>query len=56
MNDSEEPAPERYREIAERLRELAEQTPVLEIQADLTSLALYFDRMAAHLEARRRSK
>ena len=52
MDDAEEPA--RYREAARRLRELAEQTPVRDIQADLLSLAAYFDRMAAHLEAQQR--
>ena len=55
MNDTEGPAPERYREVAERVRELAEQTPVPDIQADLMSLAAYFDRMAAHLVAQRRT-
>jgi hypothetical protein len=50
MNDTEEPAFECYREAAQRLRELAEQTPVRNIQADLISLAAYFDRMAAHFE------
>lgn len=49
MDDAE--GPERYREAAKRLRELAEQTPVRDIQADLLSLAAYFDRMAVHLEA-----
>jgi hypothetical protein len=48
MNDTEEPAFECYREAAQRLRELAEQTPVRDIQADLISLAAYFDRKAAH--------
>lgn len=50
MNDTVEPRPELYREVAEALRQLAEQSPVQMIQADLMSLAAYFDRMAAHLE------
>jgi hypothetical protein len=50
MNDTEEATPERYREAAERLRELAEQSPLADIQADLRSLAAYFDRMAVHLK------
>jgi hypothetical protein len=52
----EEPTSESYREAAERLRELAEQTLVRNIQADLVSLAAYFDRMADHFEAQRRSR
>ena len=56
MNDTDEPASESYREAAERLRELAEQTLVRDIQADLVSLAAYFDRMADHLEALRRPR
>jgi hypothetical protein len=55
MNDTEGPAPERYREVAARLRELAEQAPVQEIQADLMSLAARFDLMAVRLEERRES-
>jgi hypothetical protein len=54
MNDIEETGSEEYRNAAERLRELAEQTPVRDIQADLVSLAAFFDRMADHLEAQRR--
>jgi hypothetical protein len=54
MDDADQQAPERYRDAAERLRDLAEQTPLPDIQADLMSLAAYFDRMAAHLEAQRR--
>jgi len=54
MTDTEEPTPERYREAADRLRELAEQSPLPDIQADLISLAAYFDRMAAALDTRRR--
>jgi hypothetical protein len=54
MNHAEEPSSERCRELAERLRELAEQSPLPEIQADLISLAAYFDDMAGHLETRRR--
>ena len=53
MNDTEGPAPERYREVAARLRELAEQAPVQEIQADLMSLATRFDLMAVRLDERR---
>jgi hypothetical protein len=55
MNDVEETGSEAYRNAAERLRELAEQTPVRDIQADLVSLAAYFDRMADHFEAQRAS-
>src|SRR5438477_6533567 len=55
MNHAEEPSSERCRELAERLRELAEQSPLPEIQADLISLAAYFDDMAVYLETRRRS-
>jgi molecular chaperone GrpE (heat shock protein) len=53
MDDTDEPAFERYGEAAERLRELAEQTSVRDIQADLLSLADYFDRMAAQLKTQR---
>ena len=53
MDDTDEPEIERYRDIAERLRELAEQTPVRDIQADLVSLADYFDRMTAHFQSQR---
>ena len=55
MNEAEGPAPERYRQAAQRLRGLAEGGPVHEIQADLLSLAARFDRMAADLEGQRRS-
>ena len=55
MNHAEEPSSERCRELAERLRELAEQSPLPEIQADLISLAAYFDDMAVHLGTRRMS-
>jgi hypothetical protein len=55
MSDAEQAIPELYREGAERLRELATQTPLPDIQADLVSLADYFDRMASHLEAQRGS-
>jgi hypothetical protein len=54
MNHAEEPSSERCLELVERLRELAAQSPLPDIQADLTSLAAHFDRMAADLEARRR--
>jgi hypothetical protein len=54
MNDTEETGSQAYRKAAERLRQLAEDTPVSGIQADLVSLAAYFDRMADHLEAQRR--
>lgn len=55
MSDTEEPAPDLYRAAAERLRELAAQSPLPDIQGDLTSLAAFFERVAAHLEAQRSS-
>ena len=52
MSDIEEPSPEHYREAARRLRDLARESPLPDIQGDLMSLAAFFERMAAHLEAR----
>jgi hypothetical protein len=56
MGDADQPTAELYREAAERLRELATQTPLPDIQADLVSLADYFDRMATHFEAQHGSR
>jgi hypothetical protein len=50
MSDAEQPTAELYREAADRLRELAKQIPLPEIQAELASVAAYFERMATHLE------
>ena len=54
MAGAEQPEPELYREIAEKLREMADQSHLPEIQEDLRALAARFEEMAAHCEAQRR--
>lgn len=54
MTGAEQPNPELYREIAEKLRELARQSHLPDIQGDLRALAARFERMAAYYEAQRR--
>lgn len=54
MTGAEQPKPEAYREIAEKLRELADQSYLPDIQGDLRSLAAHFERMAVYYEAQRR--
>ena len=54
MNDAEQPSPDVYRELAEKLRELADQSDLPDIRGDLLDLAARFERMAADLEAQRR--
>jgi ribosomal protein S15P/S13E len=56
MTRAEQPEPELYREIAEKLREMADQSHLPEIQEDLRALAARFDEMAAHCEAQRRQR
>ena len=54
MNNAEQPSPELYRELAEKLRELARQSHLPDIQGDLRVLAARFERMAAYYEAQGR--
>jgi hypothetical protein len=54
MNEAEQPSPELYRQLAERLRELADQSHLPDIRGDLLDLATRFEGMAANLEAERR--
>ena len=54
MNDAEQPSPDVYRELAEKLRELADQSDLPDIRGDLLDLAERFERMAAYLEEQRR--
>ena len=54
MSDAEQPTPELYRGLAEKLRELADQSDLPDIRGDLLDLAERFERMAAYLEAQRR--
>jgi ribosomal protein S15P/S13E len=54
MTRAEQPEPELYHEIAEKLREMADQSHLPEIQEDLRALAARFEEMAAHCEAQRR--
>jgi glutathione synthase/RimK-type ligase-like ATP-grasp enzyme len=54
MTGAEQPKPEAYREIAEKLRELADQSYLPDIQEDLRALAARFERMAAYYQAQRR--
>ena len=54
MNNAEQPAPELYRELAEKLRELARQSHLPDIQGDLRVLAARFERMAVYYEAQGR--
>ncbi len=53
MSGAEQPNPELYREIAEKVRELARQSYLPDIQGDLRALAARFERMAAYYEAQR---
>jgi hypothetical protein len=53
MRSAEQPTPEPYRELAEKLRELARQSHLPDIQRDLQVLAERFERMAAHYESQR---
>ena len=43
MTGAEQPEPELYREIAEKLREMADQSHLPEIQKDLRALATRFE-------------
>ena len=54
MTGAEQPEPELYRKIAEKLREMADQSHLPEIQKDLRALATRFEEMAANCEAQRR--
>jgi hypothetical protein len=54
MTGTEQPEPELYSEIAEKLRELADQSHLPDIQEDLRALAARFERMAAYYKAQRR--
>jgi hypothetical protein len=54
MNDAEQPSPEEYRQLAEKLRELAGQSHLPDIQGDLRVLAARFERMAMYYEAQGR--
>jgi hypothetical protein len=54
MSDAQQPTPELYRELAEKLRELADQSHLPDIRGDLLDLSAHFERMAANLEAQRR--
>jgi hypothetical protein len=54
MNDAEQPSPELYRQVAQKLRELADQSHLPDIRGDLLDLSARFERMAAHYEAQRR--
>ena len=54
MNEAEQPSPELYRHLAEKIRELADQTHLPDIRGDLLDLAIRFEGIAANLEAQRR--
>ena len=54
MNDAEQPSPEEYRQLAEKLRELADQSRLPDIRGDLLDLSARFERMATYLEAQHR--
>jgi hypothetical protein len=54
MNNAEQPSPELYRQVAQKLRELADQSHLPDIRGDLLDLSARFERMAAHFEAQRR--
>ena len=54
MTGTEQPEPELYREIAEKLREMADQSHLPDIQEDLRALAARFEEMAADCEAQPR--
>ena len=54
MNEAEQPSPELYRHLAEKLKELADQSHLPDIRVDLLDLARRFEGMAANLEAERR--
>jgi hypothetical protein len=54
MSDAEQPTPELYRGLAEKLRELADQADLPDIRGDLLDLAARFERMAAYYETQRR--
>jgi hypothetical protein len=53
MTGAEQPEPELYREIAEKLREMADQSHLPDIQEDLRALAARFEERAANCEAQR---
>jgi hypothetical protein len=54
MSDAEQPTPELYRGLAEKLRELADQADLPDMRGDLLDLAARYERMAAYFEAQRR--
>ena len=54
MAGAEQPEPELYREIAEKLREMADQSHLPDVQEDLRALAARFEEMAACCEVQRR--
>jgi hypothetical protein len=56
MTGAEQPKPEVYRELAEKLRELARRSHLPDIQEDLRVLATRFERMADYHEAQRRQR
>jgi len=56
MTNAEQPTPELYRELAEKLKELARQSHLADIRRDLRVLAERFERMADCHEAQRRQR